>query len=132
MQSQTIHSRLALKEPDWLLQYREQNAVIVQAQPLQKSKYSNIVFLERLANALVTQNHLFEIPRQLESAHVRVFSWPEALQSVEEELKTALQNECPPKDQFEAKVNAEFNAGFVLVLENPPEPIEWNSAFTFA
>ncbi len=126
MQSKTVSARVSWKEPDWLQQYRERNAAIVKQQPLQKSKYSNIAFLEMLSE-LPPAKALLPLPLELESKGVRVLSWEQALRECENELRLALENEFPPKDQFEAKVNAEFNSGFVLLVENaePNQLLEW-------
>ncbi len=126
MQSKTVSARVSWKEPDWLQQYRERNAAIVKQQPLQKSKYSNLPFLEQFSE-LPPAKALLQLPVQLESKGIRVLSWEQALRECENELRLALENEFPPKDQFEAKVNAEFNSGFVLLVENakPNRLSEW-------
>ncbi|MBU0636441.1 SufD family Fe-S cluster assembly protein [Candidatus Micrarchaeota archaeon] len=103
------------KEPDWLKAYREKNAVIAQKKPLQKRKYSNIPLLEKLSNAKVSSTQMV-LPVELQKMGILVLSWQQALQEFESELKTALENETVPKDQFEAKINAAFSTGFVLVF----------------
>lgn len=126
MQSETVSTHVAWKEPPWLQQYRERNAAIVKQAPLQKSKYSNIAFLERLSEFPPTKE-LLPLPLELESKGIRVFSWGQALRECENELRLALENEFPSKDQFEAIVNARFNSGFVLLVENakPSQLLEW-------
>jgi Fe-S cluster assembly protein SufD len=126
MHSETAIAHVAWKEPSWLRQYRERNAAIVKQAPLQKSKYSNIAFLEKLSEFPQNQAPL-SLPFHLESSGVRVLSWEQALQECETELRLALENEFPAKDQFEAKVNAEFNSGFVLLAEKtkPNQLLEW-------
>lgn len=126
LHSKTETAPVAWKEPPWLQQYRDRNAAIVKQAPLQKSKYSNISFLERLSELPPAQAPL-QLPLELQSNGIRVLSWERALRECGNELRFALENEFPSKDQFEAKVNAEFNSGFVLLVENaePNQLLQW-------
>lgn len=117
MQAQMQSLKVFSNEPNWLLEYRERNLAIVKAEPLQKSKYSNLAELSKLLNHPVSKT-LVPGPSELEQIDgVRVLEWQEALSEFESELKFALENERIPSDQYEAFVNSRFNSGFVLAIE---------------
>ncbi|MFH0954660.1 MAG: SufD family Fe-S cluster assembly protein [Candidatus Micrarchaeota archaeon] len=117
MKSQTQSPRVFSKEPGWLLAYRKRNAAIVTSEPLKKSKYSNLAELNNILE-LPLQKKSFVAPKELERlGGIRVLDWPKALKEFEPELKIALESERSACDQFEAFVNANFNSGFVLVIE---------------
>jgi Fe-S cluster assembly scaffold protein SufB len=129
--SETESMRVPWKEPLWLQQYRERNEAIVRQQPLQKSRHSNIALLDRLAEEPAGQGTI-RLPKELESSGVKAFSWLEALDELEKELRFALEHEFPAKDQFEALVNARFNCGSVLLFDRLPSPdsiLEWKTVF---
>lgn len=117
-------------EPDWLKVYRERNAAIVKQDPLQKSKYANVPFFRQLISHTPASDAV-SLP-QLDPALsdcVSVFSWEEALQTIPALVKSALEQEFPARDQFEASVNAFFSTGFVVLVKKRPSTglLEWKT-----
>ncbi len=104
-------------EPAWMLEYRRRNAEIALAKPILKSKYSVIPQWDAFLEELVSKEVL-ALPRDLPSNGIRVLNWTDALREFGAELKTALESESIPRDQFESGVNARFNSGFVLVIDS--------------
>src|SRR3989344_3361929 len=66
-------------------------------------------------------------PVELEKKGVRVLSWEQAFNDKSLDVKSFLEKESP-QAEFEWFVNAFFNAGFVLVIDNKTDvsaPLEW-------
>jgi len=118
-----------LKEPKWLMDYRNKNAKIVEQKPLKKSKYLNLTNLEELLKK--PNNSKTVLPTYLEKKNVKVFTWEKAIKEIPEKIKEILEKEHAPKDQFEAFINSWFSSGFVLVIGNEvkEEKLVFDSVF---
>ncbi len=114
MQKQeTAAKAVPQKEPGWLADYREKNEKIFFERPVKKSKYTSIEKIEGLLGHCK--------PKKIELAisgrnGIQAMQFWEALEEIPGKIREILSMEEPPKDQFEAFVNANFNSGFVLVL----------------
>ncbi|MBI2598478.1 MAG: SufD family Fe-S cluster assembly protein [Candidatus Diapherotrites archaeon] len=103
-----------LKEPKWLLEYRQRNAEIFLAKPLKKSMYLNLSKLEALLVPPTRPENF--LPKKFSQSGAMVYSWSEALKLIPKKVLDVLSKESAPKDQFEAFNNAWFNSGFVIVI----------------
>lgn len=101
-------------QPSWLKHYRDKNRLILKEMPLKKSQYFNVAELNQSLS--VPQDlQVIEIPKHLEKKGLRVLTWKEALLSLGDKIKFILEKEEPPKNQYEAFINSNFNTGFIII-----------------
>lgn len=103
-------------EPDWMRDYRKQNALIVEEKPLAQSKFAKISFWNDQIESFVAGKGNGKMPTEVETHGVKVLTWNQALLEHPNEMKEALLGEKKAKDQYQAFVNAYFTEGFVLVF----------------
>ncbi|MEK6974382.1 MAG: SufD family Fe-S cluster assembly protein [Nanoarchaeota archaeon] len=105
-----------LQEPLWLKEYRKRNLFVLDKKPLKKSQYYDVNALDSFLT-IQKNKKKFNFPKGLESENIRVINWEQALREIPHELRFILEKEEPPKTQYEAFVNANFNAGFIVITK---------------
>ncbi len=99
-------------QPSALEEYRQQNKKIASSRPLKKSKYTSIAKLDNLAAGKFGETKLavkFE-------GSGNIFTIEEFAKNEPDFFWKILAAEEKPKDQYEALINSDFKAGFVLMV----------------
>lgn len=114
------------QEPEWLREYRKKNLAILESKPIKKSQYFDV---KKLDGFLVNNNKPVRniMPAGLKKSGIELLSWNEALAIYPSEIRSILEKEKEAKSQYEAFVNANFNTGFVAVVDKEIDGlIEYN------
>lgn len=103
-------------EPNWLSEYRKKNQIILEQKPLKKSQYFDVTNLDEFLK--INQNKTqINLPKEIQDQNIKIITWSQALKEIPDKIKFILEKEEPPKNQYEAFINACFNTGFIIIVK---------------